>query len=74
MREARGVHRQGVRGLYDCFGDFEGFVLSSCEEERRFRACEPAVGELVLKVCRERLRLTVHTEDHRVKKLIVRKA
>ena len=60
--------------LYDCFGDFEGFVLSSCEEERRFRACEPAVGELVLKVCRERLRLTVHTEDHRVKRLIVRKA
>jgi len=34
----------------------------------------PAVGELVRKVCRERLRLTVHIADHHVKKLIVHAA
>ncbi len=58
--------------IYDCFGDFQGFVLCSCEEKHAFQACERALGELVLKVCRERLRVTVIVDDHRVKKLIVR--
>jgi hypothetical protein len=58
--------------LYDCFGDFEGFVVCSCTDKHSFRACEPAVGKLVLKVCKERLQLTVYVEGHRVKRLVVR--
>lgn len=57
--------------IYDCFGDFQGFVLCTCEERHEFRACERAMGDLVLKVCRERLGVTVYVDDHRVKKLVV---
>jgi hypothetical protein len=45
--------------LYDCRGDFEGFVLADCEHRHAYRACEPAIGDLVLRACRERLTLTV---------------
>jgi hypothetical protein len=51
--------------LYDCFGDFVGFVLETCDERAeqrrvRFRACEPGIERLVLRACSERLRLRVH--------------
>lgn len=45
--------------LYDCFGDFEGFVLSDCEREHRFHTREKAIEALVDRACRERTRLTV---------------
>jgi hypothetical protein len=46
--------------IYDCFGDFEGFVLDSCcGEKRRFKSCERTLGELVLRACIDRLTLTV---------------
>jgi len=45
--------------LYDCRGELEGFVLKDCERRQVFRACEPAIGDLVLRACRERLTLTV---------------
>jgi hypothetical protein len=45
--------------LYDCFGDFEGFVLEGCDERRHFRACERAIEELVRRACHDRSRVTV---------------
>ncbi|MDP9024532.1 MAG: hypothetical protein M3N13_04035 [Candidatus Eremiobacteraeota bacterium] len=47
--------------LFDCFGDFEGFVLSDCEEQRTFRSRERGIGELVLRACAERLVVCVYT-------------
>ena len=61
--------------LFDCFGDFEGFVLDNCSESLHFRTRERAIGELALRACRERLLLTVVTEPGpgcRIKRLSVR--
>jgi hypothetical protein len=61
--------------LYDCFGDFEGFVLETCSERFAFASSEKGIGEVVLRACRERLLLTVVAERghrHEVRKLIVR--
>lgn len=52
--------------IYDCFGDFEGFVLSTCcSEKRLFKSYEKSIGELVLRACKERLQITiyVHRKD-----------
>ena len=60
-KESKGKIREVV---YDCFGDLRGFVLEMCCSERRFFACcERAIGELALRACRERLRVTVISEE-----------
>lgn len=61
--------------IFDCFGDFEGFVLETCSSIHCFASRERAIGELVLRACRERLVISVVTErahEHRIRKLIVR--
>ncbi|HEY7055686.1 MAG TPA: hypothetical protein VH458_04135, partial [Vicinamibacterales bacterium] len=60
--------------LFNCFGNFEGFVLESCGERRRFRSTEPAIGELALRACKERLWLSVCVRGHddRICELVVR--
>ncbi|HYG11295.1 MAG TPA: hypothetical protein VD835_15210, partial [Pyrinomonadaceae bacterium] len=45
--------------LYNCFGDFEGFVLDTCGERRVIKACEPAIEEVVRRACRERTTISV---------------
>jgi hypothetical protein len=45
--------------LYDCFGDFSGFVLESCREKRRFEACEPGIEKVVRAACHDRDTITV---------------
>lgn len=55
----------GYRGkisqiLYDCFGDFEGFVLDLCLNERLFKSREKSIEEIVTKACRERISVTVY--------------
>ena len=45
--------------IFDCFGNFEGFVLESCDDRHRFRSIEAAIGELVLRACKERLSISV---------------
>ena len=60
---------------FDCFGDFEGFVLESCSHSYRLRSRERGIGELVLRACRERLVLSVCVDrehQHRVRRLVVR--
>lgn len=55
--EYRGKVREVI---FDCFGDLKGFVLMECcGRERRFESCQRSLGELVLRACREGLRMTV---------------
>ena len=49
--------------LYDCFGDFEGFVLSDCHDSNTFKTRRRGIEEIVLRACREGLLLTVFTTD-----------
>lgn len=53
--------RGKIRDLvYDCFGNFEGFVLESCEGRWFYRSCERSLEEVVRRACRERTTVTVH--------------
>lgn len=45
--------------MFDCDGEFEGFVVADCCKSRCFKSRSRRMGELVLKVCREQLRLSV---------------
>ena len=61
--------------LFNCFGDFEGFVLHTCSESIAIRSCERAIAELVLRACKERLELSVFLErgpSHKLCRIIVR--
>jgi hypothetical protein len=53
--------------IYDRFGDFEGFFLTTeCGEERRFRSRETEIEELVRFAWADRVDITVlvHKRDH----------
>ncbi len=43
--------------LFDCHGDFCGFVLDECCTRHVFETREHAIGELVQRACRDRMRL-----------------
>ena len=61
--------------LFDCFGDFEGFVLDTCSGSTRFLAREKGIGEIILRACRERLAVSVFVERgpaRRIHKLAIR--
>ena len=45
--------------LFDCHGEFTGFVLDDCCERHVFESRSKNVGELVLKACRYGLTLCV---------------
>lgn len=45
--------------LFDCHGDFCGFVLDECCARHAFETRERAIGELVLRACQDGLRLCV---------------
>ena len=45
--------------IYDCFGDFEGFVLESCDARSIFKSCDKSLEEVVRRACRERSTVTV---------------
>lgn len=46
--------------VYDCFGDFEGFVLCECCDEMHvFKSRQRGIEEVVLRACRHRMRVTV---------------
>jgi hypothetical protein len=60
--------------LYDCFGDFEGFTLATCDGRRSFKGCERDIEEVVRKACRDRSKVTILTDgskEERVKRIIV---
>ncbi len=61
--------------IFDCFGDFEGFILESCDGRHRFRSSEVGIGRLVLKACQDRLWLSVCVREDdrdRIHEIIVR--
>jgi hypothetical protein len=61
--------------IFNCFGNFEGFLLESCDEVRRFASTEAAIGELALRACRERLWISVCVEKrrkHRICEIVVK--
>jgi hypothetical protein len=61
--------------IYDCFGDFDGFVLETCGARHSFKSCERGIGEIALRACRERLRITVVVEagsNSRIQEIVVR--
>jgi len=61
--------------LFDCFGDFEGFVLEDCSRTHRFRTRRRGIERLVLRACREQLRLCVIIDDEcgeRIVRLAIR--
>jgi hypothetical protein len=61
--------------LFDCFGDFEGFVLDTCAEGTLFRSRERGIAEIILRACRERLLISVFVEKtppHKICQLVVR--
>jgi hypothetical protein len=46
--------------FYDCFGEFVGFALEGCYlKNKLFWSCEKTLGELIMRVCRDRLTVTV---------------
>ncbi len=59
--------------LYDCFGEFTGFVLEECERPVSFRTHAPGVEAVVLRACEHRLTQVVVTEDDRIIRLALRR-
>lgn len=58
--------------IFDCFGDFKGFVLESCSDCHHIRSQEKGIAEVVLRACREGCTVTVRLSEHGLHKLIVR--
>ncbi len=66
-----------VEIVYDCYGHFEGFVLSECGELRTFWTREAGVERIALRACRAHLLLSVYVEaghpnDGRIARLVIR--
>lgn len=58
--------------LYDCFGDFEGFKLCSCSEERAFASREKGIEKVARYACRDRLLVSVFVADGRIVNIALR--
>ena len=60
--------------VFNCFGDFVGFVMDDCCEHRAFESRAREIGDLALRALKERLNLTVVTagKDHRIVRLVVK--
>jgi hypothetical protein len=63
--------------LFDCRGDFEGFVLDTCcGPTRVFRSRARRIGELALRACRDELTISVFAdrrENERIARITVRR-
>ncbi|MGB9236847.1 MAG: hypothetical protein WCC04_20755 [Terriglobales bacterium] len=61
--------------IFDCHGDFDGFVLDDCCETHVFRSRTSRIGELALKACREELKVTVIADrrNGRIMRISVRR-
>jgi hypothetical protein len=57
--------------IFDCFGDFRGFVLESCCDHYHIRSHERGVAEIVLRACHERSTVTVSIGEHGILEIIV---
>lgn len=57
--------------IYDCDGRFVGFELEACGVSRRFKGCEASLEELILRACRERLKLGVRAHAGSIRQITV---
>jgi hypothetical protein len=69
--EGRSFTGKVTQIIYDCFGNFEGFVLEDCDGRKRFTSCEKSVEEVIHRVCRDRLKITVNINYVEREKLAV---
>ena len=61
--------------LYNCYGEFEGFILKDCSKEQLIKSNEPQIGELVIRALRERLKISIFVDKkdkNRICKVIIR--
>lgn len=61
--------------IFDCSGDFEGFVIGDCGHRHTFKTREPGIAEIILRACKERLRICVYVDagcENRICKLVIR--
>ncbi len=60
--------------VFDCAGEFAGFVLDDCCEHRAYESREAQIGDLVLRALQERLTLMVVTagKEHRIVRLVAK--
>lgn len=60
--------------VFNCFGDFVGFVMDDCCEHRTFESRAREIGDLVLRALKERLTLIIVTagKDHKIVRLVVK--
>ncbi|HKV51424.1 MAG TPA: hypothetical protein VJO52_09505 [Gemmatimonadaceae bacterium] len=60
--------------VFNCFGEFQGFVVDGCSECCSIKSSQAGIGDVVLKACKDRLSVTVwldHDGD-RVERVVVR--
>jgi hypothetical protein len=57
------VHKGKVsQVIFNCYGDFEGFVLSECcDKKQTFKVCDKGIEEVILRAFKERYRISVLT-------------
>jgi hypothetical protein len=61
--------------LFDCHGDFDGFVLDDCCESHLFRSRAKAIGKLALWACREGATVSVYADrgpNRKIRRLAVK--
>jgi hypothetical protein len=51
-----------IKVIYDCYGDLEGFVLGDCCTPMTFKSRERAIGNIVIRACKERFLVTVYVK------------
>ena len=63
-----------VKVFYDCFGDFEGFVLGCCEGDKAFHACDRGIERVVVLAMREcvKVDVLVSKKTERIEELVLR--
>jgi hypothetical protein len=61
--EAEGVTGKICEVLFDCHGDFDGFVLDDCCESHRFSSRAKAIGKLALWACQEGMTVSVYADQ-----------
>ena len=74
-RDAEQTCGKVIQVLYDCFGDFQGFVLGCCEGDRAFESSERGIETLVLYALHQQAALEVIVSDrrHKITRLTLRR-
>ncbi|HET9433682.1 MAG TPA: hypothetical protein VFO37_07995, partial [Chitinophagaceae bacterium] len=61
--------------IFNCFGDFEGFLLSTCNDKHVFKTCcSKSLLEIVLRACKDNLTVKVFIgkDTKKIMKLVIK--